>query len=701
MKQFVRAVAVAVVTAVVVMTGCSTESDTPGQPQITDARLTAFESDAALESYLKQAIGAQTDATRGGGGGALDGVPGGDGAPGAPSPESVFSTTNLQEAGVDEADRIKTDGTHVYVIERGGVVPEPAPLGVAASAGHRIRVLRLSSGPERAEEVAVIESEIDRLNGGYLLTQRDAGLSDVFVAIGGEFSYQFGGAEWFFPWIWRAGKTEVQIFDVADPANPTAMTRISLDGHLVSSRRIGEMLYLATRHTPTIPDYIPFPVTQDDEARNSRLLEAATLADLLPAWQRNAEESQPLVKATDCFLPPMETDKLRSQDIVTVVAIDVRQPETPAATRCIVGSSETMYVSSSAMYLATTRYGYVSDVIGAFVDYPTRITTDIHKFALTDGGIAYRASGAVEGHLGWEQDKKSFRMGEHNDVLRIATSQGRFWGGGDPDTRVTLLRESASDSALLEKLSVLPNEQRPEPIGAPGERLYAARFVGERAYLVTFQIVDPFYVLDLSDPADPRIAGSLKIPGYSDYLHPIGDALVIGIGKDAVPAGPEFGDGRGAWYQGVKISLFDTSDPSAPREVDSHIIGKRGTEADVLRDHHGFAFVPANGATPARLVLPLQLHDTDTGTEPGPSKFYEWTHSGAHMFDIHDGVTGAPEIIEAGQLIIDSRASGREFPAVISGTNRAVIRDDGVHVLHDNAIWSAGWGDPNTLVGPQ
>ena len=184
----------------------------------------------------------------------------------------------------------------------------------------------------------------------------------------------------------------------------------------------------------------------------------------------------------------------------------------------------------------------------------------------------------------------------------MASSLGETWNETST-TRLTLLRESG-DGLFAETAHV-------DNIGEPGERLYAVRYTGNRAYLVTFRVTDPLYVFDLSDPFVPVKAGELHIQGYSDYLQPLSDTRLLGIGKDAVAdvASTHFG-GRGAWYQGVKLSLFDVADPSKPAELSSVIIGKRGTGTDAIMDHHAVTFLPAAPDRPARLALPIRKHDT-------------------------------------------------------------------------------------------
>jgi inhibitor of cysteine peptidase len=164
---------------------------------------------------------------------------------------------------------------------------------------------------------------------------------------------------------------------------------------------------------------------------------------------------------------------------------------------------------------------------------------------------------------------------------------------------------------------------------APGERIYSARFMGGRGYLVTFKKVDPFFVLDLSDPTNPYILGKLKIPGYSNYLHPYDENHVIGIGKDTVPAK----NGDFAWYQGVKLSIFDVTDVNNPKELSKYIIGDRGTHSLALDDPHAFLFSMEKNL----LVIPILLAEIDESKYPGgypPNTHGDYTWCGAYVFDI-------------------------------------------------------------------
>jgi len=162
---------------------------------------------------------------------------------------------------------------------------------------------------------------------------------------------------------------------------------------------------------------------------------------------------------------------------------------------------------------------------------------------------------------------------------------------------------------------------------APGETIYSARFMGERGYLVTFKQVDPLFVIDLKDPYGPEVLGYLKVTGYSDYLHPYDETHIIGIGKETTDAG-EF-----AWYQGVKISLFDVTDVSNPREISKVEIGDRGTDSPVLWDHKAFLFDKSRNL----LVMPILVAEVDQSEYPEgvPSWAYgEPVWQGAYVFDV-------------------------------------------------------------------
>jgi hypothetical protein len=257
----------------------------------------------------------------------------------------------------------------------------------------------------------------------------------------------------------------------------------------------------------------------------------------------------------------------------------------------------------------------------------------------------------------------------------------------------------------------------------------------DRAYLVTFRLIDPLYVLDLSDQENPQIVGELEIDGYSDYLHPVSDTLLLGIGKDAIADdGSSDFNGRGAWYQGVKLSLFDVSDPTSPREIDAVVLGKRGTESTVLWDHHALSFIPGNGGEAARLAIPVQLHEDiptwKSWDASDPSAWYDYTPRAQSSFEqsalgisqagrlisevdngddfviaLDDHLIDLSEDTDTGTDKADSTDSGNDEPIPVElptrliapifsyYSDRSVLLDDAVFFIHDGEVLTSFWGE--------
>jgi uncharacterized secreted protein with C-terminal beta-propeller domain len=636
--------------------------------------LLRFRSDAAMEAYLKSAMdsGSKQEPLQSG-----MPVTAFDSVSGA---TSRSSTTNLQVEGVDEADTVKLVDDTLFML-------------AGCEAGACLNAHRLD--PASATSTALSSLTLDNAaqpDGMYLVDDPDSG-SRSLVTLAGLNRFW----AWFSIWGWSEGKTTLSFYDASQPADLTLQEQLKLDGALVASRRVGDTLYVVTRYSPALGDFRPYPVLREQEEANDAALEKATLPALLPTVTNADKESRPLIEATNCYLPASEVDRGSNPSIITISSISL-QTRSVEHSACFMGDSETLYMTTSALYLATTSWDYGAVATDALVYSPEHSTT-VHKFALADGGIVYRGSGEVEGHLGWEEDKKSFRMGENGDYLNVVTSVGDSWSGTS-STRLTVLKEAGGKLATVNSIT---------GIGKPGEQLYAARFLGNRAYLVTFRLTDPLYVIDLSDQANPRIAGELEIPGYSDYLHPVSETLLLGIGKEAVAetVTGESGEPRGAWYQGVKLALFDVSNPAAPREIDGAVLGKRGTDSDVLWDHHAFTWLPPQGEEPARIAIPVRLHDRTPAWKEwdanDPSAWYDYTHTALYTFEV-----GALGITPTGRVIAQEARedTGGKVSDDIIGImperlfapmgawygDRSVLADDAVYYLNEGRVLGAFWG---------
>jgi uncharacterized secreted protein with C-terminal beta-propeller domain len=227
---------------------------------------------------------------------------------------------------------------------------------------------------------------------------------------------------------------------------------------------------------------------------------------------------------------------------------------------------------------------------------PPETSTNIYKFALQAGKVQYYGTGTVPGRI-----LNQFSMDENGGYFRVATTSDETWNN-DQYTSSNNIYVLNQDLQLIGKLENI----------APGEKIYSTRFTGDRAYMVTFQQVDPFFVVDLKDPSNPMILGKLKIPGYSDYLQPYDENHIIGFGKDAVQAKGWNGQSQ-AFYEGMKIALFDVTDVNNPIEMSQALIGDRGTDSELLQNHKALLF----SAEKNLLAFPVTVMEVENQTTPG------------------------------------------------------------------------------------
>jgi hypothetical protein len=248
-------------------------------------------------------------------------------------------------------------------------------------------------------------------------------------------------------------------------------------------------------------------------------------------------------------------------------------------------------------------------------------------------------------------------------------------------------------------VSVLPNAKRPQLLGKPNELLYGARFMGDRLYAVTFKWVDPLYVVDLADSADPRIAGDVQMPGYSDYLHPLPNGLLLGFGKDARPAVTR-GDGEYAWYQGLQLSLFDVADAGKPREIQRVLMGKRGSDSALLRDHHAFSALTLSDNL-MTLAIPARLHDGTPvgGSPPRDTSYYPWQESGLMRFELRGKSAADAQLVRMPSLITH-RAATNPMPSddAASDGARSILFRDGTIYVGKGQFWRQDIG--GAIYGP-
>ncbi len=502
-----------------------------------------------------------------------------------------FSGTNTQEADVDEPDIVKTDGKRIFAIAQGQL----HALTVTEGKPKLVGTLALAN----ADGSAAVGDRASTFGyGAELLLQ-----GDRLLVVGTQYGYSAADA-------YAAAKPRARSsssiaiasassvvlaeIDVKDPSAMKVTRSMVVDGRYVSARATGDTarVVITTPPQPIAVDGSGNPSQQEFAARKRSALRRAPLTTFRP---RMAVTSRAGTTKLRGALPCTSIRRARTfsgLDTTTVLTFDLDRGLELLDADAVMGASDTVYASTTGLFVASQRYDERFATTGA-PSFPT-ITTQIHRFAAGERGrTVYRASGSVPGYL-----LNQFSLSEHRGVLRVATTEEPV-SFGDERT------ESTSTMTVLDQVGT-----RLVPIGrvgglGKGERIYAVRFVDDVAYVVTFRQVDPLYTIDLSSPRAPRVLGELKILGYSAYLHPVGDDLLLGIGQDATA------EGRRA---GTQVSLFDVSDLKAPRVLRQAKIG--GTSSSSVEyDHKAFLW----WAPKSTAVLPVTTYD-NVGDSSAPQQ---------------------------------------------------------------------------------
>jgi inhibitor of cysteine peptidase len=462
-----------------------------------------------------------------------------------------YSSTNIQVAGVDEADKIKTDGNYLYIIGNN-------------------TVYILDANPQNAKVLFKIPYENAILEGIYLNenTSKLVVLGNRYVpytyANGIDIQPSFSTD--LYPY-WNSGTTFVHIYDVTDKSRPTLSRNFTMTGNYVNSRMIEGYVYAIVNQNAYLVNETP----------------------VLPMIKSSTAMTE--IAPTNIYYTNF-TDTYYSY--TTFLAFNLQNSDQKPSTMTIMmGGAGTIYVSQNNMYVTYPSYSYqllkapigTGDArIGILPQDTFQEKTSIYRIAVSGSSMTFAAQGNVTGNV-----LNQYAMDENNNYFRIATTAYYYnsaTGTSIQQNNVYVLDMSLQTVGKLENLGT-------------GENFHAARFMGDRCYLVTFQRTDPLFVIDLSQPANPKLIGELIMPGYSDYLHPIDQTHLIGLGKDAVAA-----EGNFAWYQGLKLSIFDVADVNNPKEIAKFNIGDRGTSSEALYEPKAFLFDSSKGL----LILPVDLY---------------------------------------------------------------------------------------------
>ncbi|MDW7650317.1 MAG: beta-propeller domain-containing protein [Bacillota bacterium] len=367
---------------------------------------------------------------------------------------------------------------------------------------------------------------------------------------------------------WESGDSVVFVYDISRKQAPVQIREVEVEGEVLSTRKAGSVVYLVAQKW----------LTED------------TLDEPGISYRDSAERvSKKLIGLESIRYFP----GIRHDAYLTVLALDVSDGRQDVEVDVYLGSGREIYMSKENLYIALAHWDSSTATRGG-----TAEKTLVHKFGIAGTDIAYQGMGEVPGTI-----LNQFSMDEHNGTLRIATTSR------DKETtnNVYILDGEMNVAGRLEGL-------------APGERIYSARFMGDKGYLVTFEMIDPLFVIDLKDPANPRVLGELKIPGFSSYLHPLDDTTLLGIGHDTDIV---VQNGRPTVrVGGIKLAIFDVADVANPRELHVEIIGEQGSHSEALDNHKAVLFY--NGV----LALPVTAYENGRKEFQGAAAYHVTKENG-------------------------------------------------------------------------
>jgi uncharacterized secreted protein with C-terminal beta-propeller domain len=471
---------------------------------------------------------------------------------------SNFTTTNNQVQGVDELDKVKTDGSYLYV-----------------ATSQTVSIIKAQGGSSAV--LSTIKLPLANIMGIAMAQQRLA-----VVAQGS-----------------ASASMSLRLYDVSNPSAPTLLNDVSVNGSHVAARVSQGYLYEIIQQGSYI-----FSGNGSVTAKYPTLVEDGVTSALPPGSTYYTPNKSQLSVYTMIVSMSMSTGAQHAVAVLT-------------------GPSSTVYASTSSIYVVYPNYpsyyadGIPGDVfgggramqVGVFVQ-PQNST--IFRVAYLNGEIAVKSAGSFPGVV-----LNQFSMDEYNGYFRVATSRAVSTNNtGSRSDDVYVLDKNFTQVAALRNI-------------APGENIYAVRFLGETGYVVTFQQIDPLFAISFKDPTNPVIQSALKTSGFSDYLHPFGNGYLIGVGKDAMPAP----NGNFAWYLGLKLSLFHVAADGTSTEVSRYLIGDRGTDSAVLNDHLAFTF----DATRGIMVLPVNLakvQGSQTQSPGGPPPYGQVVWQGVYVINV-------------------------------------------------------------------
>jgi inhibitor of cysteine peptidase len=519
-----------------------------------------------------------------------------------------FTGTNVQVQGVDEPDRVKTDGTHLFV-SSGNLVsvidayPPTSTSVVASIKFSDANVLGLEISPAR---LMVIDQRVS--NASYI---------------------------------------DLLLYDTSTVSAPRLIQNVSVAGSYVAARLAQGYFYAVIQQ----PSYV--------------FGNGSNATAVMPSVSENGVETG--VAPTSVY-HTSNVMQISYYSMIVSISMDTGKNTVVSV---LTGPSATVYVSTSNIYVVYTNYLDLYDTDGVpgdmwtggvitSADVQQAQNSTILRAAYSDGVVTVAAAGVIPGTV-----LNQFSLDEYDGYFRVATSRFAMVGGAATTSDDVYVLDQG-----MHQVSALRNI-------APGENLYAVRFVGEMGYVVTFVQIDPLFVISFKDMTNPVILSALKASGYSDYLHPLPGGYLLGVGKDAVPSST----GDFAYYLGLKLSLFRVFDNGTSVQVSKLLIGDRGTDSPVLSDHLAFTFDQTRNIT----VIPLTLYvvsGTQTYASSSPPPYGDPVWQGVYVVSVNSSglaVIGKVSQYPAGQNYGDSPNSGLQI-------DRSVIIGDYLYTISQGEV---------------
>lgn len=532
------------------------------------------------------------------------------------------SSTNIQVEGVDESDMVKTDGDYIYSIFN----------------GQSVKVADIRN-PQKMKVAAEIKTDDDFYPSQLFLHD------DLLVVLGEKMirypnPTQPKGKSAAMDRIMPMNSlTTVRLYNIEKPEKPEFIREMGVEGYLRSARKTDGMLYLVTNVFPNL-----WAMNEiDGDALRPRILDS------------NEKEAK-FMDFKEISILPGAVDPSYS----VIAAIDLSSPKTSELkTKGFLGSSDQMYMNKDHLYLTALKYETSTNSRGVetMIWNPGKADTEIFKFKLDGTDVEFYRSAQLSGTI-----LNQFSMDEFKGNFRVVMTEGNMWDEKNPSkNHLYILSEKMEQVGSVKGL-------------AKGERIYSARFMGDKAYMVTFRETDPLFVIDVADPVKPKVLGELKIPGFSNYLHPLDEKHLIGFGYETATRKNPQGGEPFIITKGMKISLFDVTDFYNPKEKFTEIIGGQGTYSALQYDHKAlFQHKKRN-----LFGFPVSIY------EEGAKDFeVDYKGSGALVYEI----TPEHGIILKGDLV-EKKSSGEQYEDWEKQVQRLLYSGDSLFTLSMNEIKS-------------